>query len=368
MALLPGVLLTLILTITDVSPSVITSAEDMITISASASGLSGSTQYLQAALTHEGSPTNYLGLTKNLVDEWYLYKSSPTSSDLGSYFYKFTPVGSTWSGQIQAKIDTSDDGFVGPGNYLIKLIKYVSSSGTVSNNSVTVSVNIPSPSDQSSISTQEASPPAVTISMGSAYELGEVFDIEINLFQFDPDTEFYLKVRGGIEETSLTKVQTRNGESYNADSESWTKFPLVKTDADGHWSGQIQGLVDMDKSEGNYKLRLRIHKKEADTSFDSSFKDVTFRRPILPEEISSVSGVASLSSFLTDLVELDDEEATAADIVLDLSEELLGASTTASFGATAQKTFANEGWMMILVGFISLGGAILYNAAVRSHG
>src|SRR3989344_2214430 len=130
------------LNIFNISPSVINSPDDVVTIAASASGLQNSKQYLEVAFTKEGETASYFGLTKNLSEEWYQYKSSPTTSDLNSYFYSFTPVGGTWSGQLMAKIDISDSGFKGAGNYIVKLNKFITSSGSFSNNSVTVAVNV----------------------------------------------------------------------------------------------------------------------------------------------------------------------------------------------------------------------------------
>ena len=57
-----------LLTINSVSPTTINSLDDVITVSATASGLSN-VQYLQAVFTKEGETTsNYFGFTKNLAD------------------------------------------------------------------------------------------------------------------------------------------------------------------------------------------------------------------------------------------------------------------------------------------------------------
>ncbi|MEK7533943.1 MAG: hypothetical protein AAB600_01260 [Patescibacteria group bacterium] len=130
------------LTITDVSPVSISSPENVITITATASGLQNTTQYLQVGLTKGGEVSNYFGFTKNQSEEWFKYKSLPSPSDLSSYFYKFTPVGGAWSGQILAKVDIEDTGYKGSGNYTIKLIKYITSSASYSSNSATITVNI----------------------------------------------------------------------------------------------------------------------------------------------------------------------------------------------------------------------------------
>jgi hypothetical protein len=65
------------------------------------------------------------------------------SSDLQIYFYNFTPVAGIWAGTISAKIDIDDGGFKGPGNYIVKLAKYItSSSPAYSSNSFSIAANI----------------------------------------------------------------------------------------------------------------------------------------------------------------------------------------------------------------------------------
>lgn len=131
------------ITILDISPSTINSADDIVTITATASALENKTQYLEVALRKTGE-SNYFGLTKNGGNEWYSYKAAPTQSDLTSYFYAFTPVNGAWSGQLQAKLDITESAFKGAGSYDVKLRKYISSSPTDSN-IVTLTVNVTIP-------------------------------------------------------------------------------------------------------------------------------------------------------------------------------------------------------------------------------
>lgn len=135
------------ISITNVSPTVINSQDDVISITANASGLSSSTQYLQIVFTKEGETTNYFGLTQNLLGEWYKYKSGPSlTGDLQVYFYNFTPVGGVWIGTVSAKLDIDDSGYKGTGNYIVKLAKYItSSSPTYSTNQYSITSNVSAP-------------------------------------------------------------------------------------------------------------------------------------------------------------------------------------------------------------------------------
>lgn len=125
-------------TITNVAPSEINSSNDAFTVDVSTSSLESNPQYLQLALTAVGSPTNLLGFTQNNAGSWYVYKSSPTSSDLTSTFYSFTHDNGSWSGQISGKVDIEDTGYIGSGQYNLRLYKYtISEAGNVSSSYVT---------------------------------------------------------------------------------------------------------------------------------------------------------------------------------------------------------------------------------------
>lgn len=269
------------LTINSVNPQVINSSDDTITISATASGLQN-TQYLQAVFTKDGeSSSNYFGFTKNLSDEWYKYKSSPSSDDLSSYFYNFTPISGTWSGQLVVKVDIDDDGYKGPGNYILKLFKPTSSSYAKFQSLITINIPLAASVSADTVTTTVVLSPNVEISLNSSGFLGESFKVSINLKNFDKETEYYLKLRGGVDESHLTKVQTKNGGSYFSDNENWGKFPVIKTDGNGNWTGEIYGLIGEDKDAGTYKIKLRIRKKETETFSESELKEIKFTAPIL---------------------------------------------------------------------------------------
>lgn len=131
--------------ITDISPIEINGPDDVVVLEASGSGLaSGKTEYLQVGITKEGETPNYFGYTKNLDDQWIVYKSSPDELTR-STFYRFIPVDGSWSGKIKFKIDPQDSGFKGTGNYLVKLLRYITSSSANDSNSVSLKVNYSKP-------------------------------------------------------------------------------------------------------------------------------------------------------------------------------------------------------------------------------
>jgi hypothetical protein len=95
-----------------------------LTISASASGFStGEKIYLKGSFYKDGS-TNYFGYTKN-GESWI--RNSATSLD-----QRIVEIG-VWDNLVLVKIDSSDSGFNGSGNYKFKLgYYYITSGGNIS--------------------------------------------------------------------------------------------------------------------------------------------------------------------------------------------------------------------------------------------
>lgn len=131
--------------ITEISPKEINDPNSVVTLHASGSGLTNSkAEYLQAAITKEGEASNYFGFTQNLSDSWVKYKSSPDESTRAT-FYTFTPTDGSWSGEVKFKIDATDSGFKGSGNYNVKLLRYITSSSSNDSNTVTLKINYNNP-------------------------------------------------------------------------------------------------------------------------------------------------------------------------------------------------------------------------------
>ncbi len=355
MTLLPGVLLTLFVAITSQPPNL--EVGSPFTLSASTGGLVASSSYYLKIRIGSTSATMTKGQTFNnqndSPDDWL---SDGTDWTLFPTF--LTNFSGVWSGEITGR---PGDGVTPGQNYLTVRIRKVGASTNSDSASVAAVINASSASSQTSDNSQETKLPGVTFDLGSNYALGQTFGANVALADFDPNTEFYLKVRGGTEETLLNKVQTKSGESFLGDTESWTKLPLIKTDGEGKWGGQVEAVLGEDKPEGKYKIRLRVHKKDADTSFDSSIREVTFQKPAVTADQSSTAVLATATSNVSDLLEEDEETATGTELVLDLPQEILGESTMSSSLAAIPKSFPGEPLPLILSGGIALSLAFLYN-------
>jgi len=231
------------LTITDASPVSISSPEGIITITATASALQNTTQYLQVGLTKEGESSNYFGFTKNQSEEWFKYKSSPTTLDLSSYFYKFTPVGGVWFGQILAKVDIDDTGYKGTGNYTIKLIKYITSSPSYSSNSATITVNIaptPTPAPTNTPTPTSSPTPAPTKTPTASPTKSPTSTIKPTSRLAPSDNE-----EPRIDEAFPTSVLVENteGETQYKEKDKTSKIPVIEAKVLGVQTGNLSKIL-----------------------------------------------------------------------------------------------------------------------------
>lgn len=257
-------------TIETVTPSDIISEDQTITLFVSASNLSSSTQYLQTAITKEGK-TNYFGFTQNNSGNWIQYQSSP---DLNSLL-AFTPVDGNWNGEVKAKIDTSDSGFAGPGSYMIKVLKYISSSPS-SSNLVPLTINIATSPE----TTPEAQSPSPTVqfSLPDNLTVGKEFEITFTTSNIEPGS-YYVKSRMGVDSSHLTLGQTFNSE-WLGDTDSWSKFPQVSS------SSKVKVRLSPTASAGNHVLKVRLKKTDSDKIYDSEEKTVNFTQNPNPPQTS----------------------------------------------------------------------------------
>jgi len=101
-------------------------------------------------------------------------------------------------------------------------------------------------------------------------KLGE-FEISFTV-QLETQTEYYYKGRVG-QGSTLNKAETYNGE-WLGDSDSWSKFPILKTNDTGSFSGNAKLRIKDSALEGENKLILRVRKIGTDNNLDSSEKDL----------------------------------------------------------------------------------------------
>ena len=126
-------------------PSEINSSDEYpINTTLNISTANGTVYYLRGVFYKAGT-ANYCGLTWN-GNNWF---SGPYTVNEGwKSFFSVTINNSSWSGQLKAKIDTSDNSCNSSGAYNFKIERFTQSgSGTFdSQNEQTVQVNVPAPS------------------------------------------------------------------------------------------------------------------------------------------------------------------------------------------------------------------------------
>lgn len=139
--------------------------------------------------------------------------------------------------------------------------------------------------------------PIIDLSSSNEAVIGEPFKVSFTLKNFDPETEYFIKIRGGLEENSLGKIQTRAGESFLSDTKKWELFPVIKTDNSGTINSEVMGYLDEKYPLGKYKFMLRFYEKTTGTTIKSGFQEITFSAPaIIPEEPKIASPSPSISS------------------------------------------------------------------------
>lgn len=90
--------------------------------------------------------------------------------------------------------------------------------------------------------------------------------------QLEAASEYYYKERVG-QGSSLNKAETFNGE-WLGDSDAWSKFPILKTNDTGSFSGNVKLRIKDTALEGENKLILRVRKVGTDNNLDSSEKNL----------------------------------------------------------------------------------------------
>lgn len=290
---LAAILLAVTLNINSVSPSEISSPDDVISLNASASGITTNASRLQAIFTKSLDPTRirYFSFSQNQNGEWYQYKSSPTDSEFADY-YLVSASNSAWIGVINVKFDNSSTGFKGAGDYFLRLKLYKTISSYSYSDPVTVKINWSESTQESGASTVSdlpaASVPEISWALPGAGNLGENFKVTYSLTNFSANTEYYAKVRG---------AQTQNGSNYLSENEAWTGFPVIKIKDNGTFAGEIIALVSEEKDAGDFSCKLRFRKIDSDSFVESDGKTISLaKKEIAPAKPATVSGVKVASS------------------------------------------------------------------------
>jgi len=123
--------------------------DDVVNITISLSGFtslncaSSSACYLQGAL-QKPSGGDYFGATRNNKGEWYSCKRTQDKDVIKSNFFSFFQTNGNWSGTLSMKAEVAD-GYIGPGNYILKVWRYTGNSDNPAGESNEVEVYIAQP-------------------------------------------------------------------------------------------------------------------------------------------------------------------------------------------------------------------------------
>ncbi len=228
-------------------------------------------------------------VTVNSTDSWL------SDTDAWINFPNFTTDAfGIWSGNISAR----PGGEAFPGANLIILRLKRSDQSSYCCDSASVSATVTAAPVQTTATTSQDSKPTPSIdwqAVSNAIQ-NENFKTSISLKNFSSDTTYYVKIRGGPDADHLTKAQTKSGNAFLSDNESWTGFPTINTDGSGAGSGDIYGLFTDDREAGAYKILLRVRKKDSDSFYESDIKDITLNKMAAPIVVAAATKSAKIST------------------------------------------------------------------------
>jgi len=227
----------------------------------------------------------------------------------------------------------------------------------------------PTPTPLSTSTPAQGSSLTITATFPSSVKIGESFNVDVQLSNADSNSDYYLKVRLGTDESHLTKGETENNGKWFSDTEGWSNFPRITTDGAGNWTGQLKARIKQGESGGEYKLRVRAHSVEEDKNYDSSVYGLSAEvETPTPTSLLSLTPTVTATPTLTSILSL----------TFSPSGEILGATEAgeATFslhllenekpeeGTEEEKKTSNSNssylWPKVL---ISLGSALIIGAS-----
>ncbi|MCL4397708.1 hypothetical protein M1403_01625 [Patescibacteria group bacterium] len=270
------------------TPSAALTIGEPFSVAASISGLAASSSYtLKLRIgTTSGSMTR--GQTRSSSGDWL------SDNDAWAGFPAFTTdTFGVWNGMVTGRPGSS--AFTGNNLLVLRLRDYGDSDAVAIQinaapvqDSAAQDSNNNNSQNNNTVTIVQTPLPEITFSPPVQGNLGEVFKVSVNLKNFEANKQYYLKVRG---------VRTKNGSAYLSDNEAWVKFPLITTGNTGDYHGEAWGIVSEDKDAGNYEIRIRMRKKDAEDFFESEAKTIKLVKiPVLVTAKTSESAVLGTES------------------------------------------------------------------------
>jgi hypothetical protein len=142
-------------------------------------------------------------------------------------------------------------------------------SRTVSSDSA-ICLPLPAVCSVSSVAPSPTSPPSSSVplanletsitNLNSSSNLGQNLTLSFSITSNLPDTEFYIKAFGGVNDDY--SIETQNNSNWYNYNSSWVDLPKIKTGSDGKYSGQITIRAKSDKEIGNYRVQTKVRRTD----------------------------------------------------------------------------------------------------------
>ncbi|HAP37829.1 hypothetical protein A2574_02180 [Candidatus Shapirobacteria bacterium RIFOXYD1_FULL_38_32] len=141
-------------------------------------------------------------------------------------------------------------------------------SRTVSSDSA-ICLPLPAVCSVSSVAPSPTSPPSSSVSanldtsitnLNSSANLGQNLTLSFSISSNLPNTEFYIKAFGGVNDDY--SIETQNNSNWYNYNSAWVDLPKIKTGSDGKYSGQITIRPKSDKEIGNYRVQIKVRRTD----------------------------------------------------------------------------------------------------------
>ncbi|MCG2686360.1 hypothetical protein L6258_03260, partial [Candidatus Parcubacteria bacterium] len=116
---------------------------------------------------------------------------------------------------------------------------------------------------------------AFTFTIPETVTAGEVFEVNVSLQSFDPQTEYRIKFLAAPAGGKFYDGRTlsADGSKYLAWNAAWNLLPQLATDTEGNAALNLQVIINDNAPAGEYETKIRIRNNETEKTTDSEVQN-----------------------------------------------------------------------------------------------
>jgi len=247
---------------------------------------------------------------------------------------------------------------VTPSKSNLCLIATPTSTPTPTNTSTPTNTPVPSNTSTPSVTptitsspTPTSEPIRITIdNLPSSASLGNTFTVRFIVSHASPNTDYYVKAYGGINDNYY--LETQNGTSWYGFNAAWDNLPKFKADNSGNINQLLFVRSKIDKETGLYKVKVKLREPEIESEIKylTITKFVPSPTPTKPEPTPTMEIIPTPEPLPTSPSEEISPESTS----------VLGLSDSENLSPTVSPIkISKSGSNIIPTILISVGGILL---------